>query len=432
MWLPPQAARRSRRGGPRSGPTSTARRPRALPLRAPRAEARPGEAPRSPRDTAATSPGGTSTRARLVGNRRIALDVGCDRGRRGREGAREHHPEALAPQSRSGQQARRLELGAQVVLRQPAEEIDPVKREPLPAREPAHGQRVGADDAKARLGLSPHLRPRAQKDLQALAPLVAADEDDVAVSPTRVGVFGEQDPVRDHLHRPAGVRLGRPPRELGHRDPVIGPIDRDSPRPPGQRIPAELLAGSVEGGDRRAVGDDEREGGEDRRVRLVHVDDVEALLREDPPHPQHRGRGENDVRKRGVRRHDHRPPHRDDVIRRAGVPAFLRVQEPRQAPRRIVTHEDLGLDTETSERPRLVVSVLLDSPPKRPGVGHDNAHLHGKTIPGPPPGRRVQRARRTVTASGRERSTRHRRQAEATPAPPRYPAVQDRRNSLVL
>ena len=155
MSLPPQAARRSRRGGRaiRSHEycSATSRAP-APERRAPRLVLEKlHDRPRHRRDVA----GRDEHRTRLVGNRRIALDVGCHRGRRRREGAREHHPEALAPQSRSGQQARRLELGASGRPPTARRGDRPVKGEPLPPREPAHGQRIGADDAKARAESEP-------------------------------------------------------------------------------------------------------------------------------------------------------------------------------------------------------------------------------------------------------------------------------------
>ena len=63
------------------------------------------------------------------------------------------------------------------------------------------------------------------------------------------------------------------------------------------------------------------------------------------------------------------------------MPPLLGMEELGQPPGRIVAHDDFRLDPEALECPRLVVSVLLDSPPERPGVGHDDAHLHGETIP---------------------------------------------------
>ena len=52
------------------------------------------------------------------------------------------------------------------------------------------------------------------------------------------------------------------------------------------------------------------------------------------------------------------------VVGRACVAALLRVQKPREAARRIVTHDDPGVVAEPAKRPRLVVSVLLDATQK--------------------------------------------------------------------
>ena len=122
-------------------------------------------------------------------------------------------------------------------------------------------------------------------------------------------------------------------------------------------------------------------GGQDGRERLVHVDDVEALLREDPLHPQHRRRREDDVREGGVGRHDHRAPDRENVVRRRGVPSFLGVEELRQPPGRVVPDDQLGVDAEARQRAGLVVGVLQDAAPERPRVRDDDPHFHGGNIP---------------------------------------------------
>ena len=91
------------------------------------------------------------------------------------------------------------------------------------------------------------------------------------------------------------------------------------------------------------------------------MEDVEALALEDPLHPRHRLRRQDDVRERGVGGRDHGPPHGEDVVGELPVAARSRVQQMRQAPRRVVPDDDLHLVAERLERLGLVLGVLDDS-----------------------------------------------------------------------
>ncbi len=242
------------------------------------------------------------------------------------------------------------------------------------------------------------VRPRAQEHRQALARLVPADEDDVAVAPVRIEPLGQGNAVRNHLDGRADVRLGAAPRRLGDGDAVVDSSRENAPEPPSQRVPAEPLAGRVAGGDDRARCRGERERRENRRQRLMDVDDVEALALPDPAHPHHGLRAEDDVRKRGVGRDDDRSPDGDDVVGRPRVPPLLRMEQPRQPPGRVVAHDDPDVVAEPLQRARLMIRVLLDSAPERPGVGDDDPDLHASTLPA----RQDQTPRRQGRCLGRQ------------------------------
>ena len=183
----------------------------------------------------------------------------------------------------------------------------------------------------------------------------------------------------------SAARRGR----LGNGDPVVDALREDAPERPSERVPAKPLTGRMAGGDDRARGRRERERGEDRSERLVHVDDVERFPLPDPLHPHHRLRAEDDVGERGVGRDDDRAAHGDDVVGRSRVPSLLRVQKPREPARGVVAHDDARVVPEPAQRARLVVGVLLDSAPERPGVRNDDAR---PSRPKPYPSRPIRLA----------------------------------------
>ena len=331
----------------------------------------------------AASPGGTRMPGLVVvGHLRVALDVGGDDRRGAGEGACEHHAEALAAERRRDEQAGGLELGGQVVVVDAAEQVDPVERESLPARQPAHGERVGADQAQARAGPRVHLRPGARG--APAAPLRGSFRPMKTTLPLRPP--GSASGGRS---MPFGITSNGPPmcgsaaRRADSETAIRWSIRLASTpqKSAAERVPAQPLARRVAGDDDRAGGGREGVGREHRRERLVHVDDVEALPLPDPAHAHERLRAEDDVRERGVGGDDHRPPDRHHVVRRPRVPALLRVQKPGEPPRRVVPHDDADVVTEPVQRARLVVGVLLHSAPERPGVGDDDADLHDATLP---------------------------------------------------
>ena len=70
----------------------------------------------------------------------------------------------------------------------------PSSRHAQPREQQPDGERIGTGDRQARAGSPPDLRPRAEQDVQALARLVAAGEDDAVLAPARIGLVGISTP----------------------------------------------------------------------------------------------------------------------------------------------------------------------------------------------------------------------------------------------
>ena len=73
-------------------------------------------------------------------------------------------------------------------------------------------------------------------------------------------------------------------------------------------------------------------------------------------------------------------PTGNDVVRRLVVAPVARVQRARERPRRVVADDRPRLDAQPAERLRLELRMLVDSPPERPGEGHDDADLHAAIL----------------------------------------------------
>src|SRR5215217_2605682 len=125
------------------------------------------------------------------------------------------------------------------------------------------------------------------------------------------------------------------------------------------------------------AGERERGDADRRRDRLVQVQDVKPLLLEHAPDPRNRGGAEDDVRERVVRRDDHRASNRDHVRGRRSVPAETRVQNAREAPRRVVPHDRARLHAQLPEGLRLQLRVLDHRAPEGPRVRDDDPDFHG-------------------------------------------------------
>ena len=167
-----------------------------------------------------------------------------------------------------------------------------------------------------------HRGPGPQQDVQPLARLVAADEDDVLLAVRRDRPRpGSGDAVRDDLERPADVRLGRAAaparrRRSGSRSGRRARARTAAPsryqRPPEECDVTTIGHGVAASAYRQRIG----------ASGSCTWSDVEPLPLEDALHPRHRLRREADVRERAVRRDDHGPPDRDHVVgqRRRGGP----------------------------------------------------------------------------------------------------------------
>ena len=111
------------------------------------------------------------------------------------------------------------------VLREEADDVDPLVGDVEAREEEPDGERIGARDDEAGARPAADLGPGAEQHLQALARLMAAGEDDRVLALTGIRVVGDQDAVRHHLPRPARP-TGRPRRaparrrrSSGRRDP---------------------------------------------------------------------------------------------------------------------------------------------------------------------------------------------------------------------
>jgi hypothetical protein len=204
-----------------------------------------------------------------------------------------------------------------------------------------------------------------QQHVQTLPRLVPAHEHDRVLAPIQLGRLGEQDAVRNDLVVPREPARSGDAGLLGDGDPVVEPVEQESPRRLGEPEPAELARG-MERADERRASHRQRPRADHRGHRLVQVEDVEAVRGEDAAQPHDRPRAQDDVRQRSVRRHDDRAADRYDVVRRRLVPAGAGMQHPRERPRGIVTAQDPGVVAELDQRPRLMIRVLDHAAPERP------------------------------------------------------------------
>ena len=191
-----------------------------------------------------------------------------------------------------------------------------------------------------------------------------------------VGLVGGQRPVRDDLPLAGDPGCNRCARGLRHGDAVVDPLHEEAPERQADLHPPER-PGGVPGGDDRTLREGERGDADRRSHRLVQVEDVEAFLLEHTADARHRRRAEDDVGQAVVRGHDHRAADGNDVGRRLPVPPEPRMQDAREAPRRVIAHDRSGLDPELAERLCLQLGVLDHGSPERPGVRDDDPDLHG-------------------------------------------------------
>jgi len=317
---------------------------------------------------------------RLVGHDvTVPADVGGNHGRRAGERPRQHHPETLAAERRGHQGLRAQQLLGEIVLTEEPERVDPCPVDPCLLQPEPHHQRVGAHDSQPCARAAVDLRPRAQQDRHALPPVVPADEDDPVLAPARLGVLGDQHPVRDHLELAADPARRRLARRVGDRYAPVDPVHQKPPYRQAGVHPAQPTGG-VEGRDDRAAGRRHHRGADHRGHRLVKVHHVEALALEHALDLRHGAGAEHDIRQRAVRGHDHRAADRDHVTRWLAVAPVPRVQHPGEAPRRVVADDRPRLDPEPLQRVGLELGVLEHGSPVGPRVRDDYADLHRPAI----------------------------------------------------
>ncbi len=210
----------------------------------------------------------------------VAGDVRRDGRQRAREGAREHHPEALLADRRRDESLRAEERPRQLVLAQEADDVDPLVRHAKPREQEPYRERIGAGDGQPQPGTPMDVRPGPKQNLQPLPRLLPAREDDsvLAIAGRRRG--RNEDAVRNHLvltGQPASLRLLR---TLGHGDAMVDAVDDETPRAASRRLHPAELAGRMERRDERTARADERRQADRRRHRLVQMEHVEALALE--------------------------------------------------------------------------------------------------------------------------------------------------------
>ena len=214
----------------------------------------------------------------------VALDVRSDDGRRARERAREHHPEALAAERRARRSAfvERSRSVSSSCERKPTMSM-PSSDTAEPGQEQPDRERVGAGDDEP--------RTRSRRGSRATRGAARA-------GPCAARAVRRRPPcARDRRGRPgrgSGRRSGRPPTAPpSHRsaeararsrdgDPLVDPVHQEAPGRHPEPHPAEVARRVVRRDDGRRR---EREGGDADRGshRLVEVQHVEPLPLEHPP-----------------------------------------------------------------------------------------------------------------------------------------------------
>ena len=132
----------------------------------------------------------------------------------------------------------------------------------------------------------------------------------------------------------------------------------------------------MEGGDGGPVPERERRRTEHRRQGLVDMQQVEMLTCEGTPKLWHSPWADDEVRKRPVSRHDHRPSERNHAGRRRTGPALARMEDPAEGPGRIVADQQSDPDADVFQGVHLRLGVLDHAAPERPGVWDDDPDLH--------------------------------------------------------
>ena len=224
-----------------------------------------------------------------------------------------------------------------------------------------------------------HARPGAQEHGQPLARLVPPDEDDVAAPPARIGRQGQSTPfgiTRTGRRRRARRSLVRPPRlRSGSRsawpDPQKAlPIGYQPRRSPAEWHVATGGHGAVASANeesRGASGSCTCTTSKRSRSKILRMRTMAGGLRMRLGSEAFAGT----ITERPTGTHS----------RAGALAALLRVEEVGEAAGRVVSHDDLRVDSQRLQRTRLVVGVLLHASPERPRIGDDDPDLHPPAHP---------------------------------------------------
>ena len=116
-----------------------------------------------------------------------------------------------------------------LLLREEADDVDPVVGDTEPGEQQPHGERVGAGDDEPRAGAPLDLRPGPEQHLESLARLVPAREDDGVLALGGIRVVRDRARRSGRPPRARRASVGRRARPLGDRDPLVDPCLQEAP-----------------------------------------------------------------------------------------------------------------------------------------------------------------------------------------------------------
>ena len=229
----------------------------------------------------------------------VAGDFGGDDRRAGGEGLGQHHAEALAGERGRAEHVGAVQLGPEALAGDAAADVD--RAHQLGVGDVAEDVlAVGADHGEAAGNVLDQGAEGGQQDRQALALLGAADEEDpqlLAARRRRARRRVDVDPVGDDRVVAAVPAATGPGGRLGDGDPGREAVEH----PPGAGRVGDVVGHrlgrvGVEGPDHRRPRAQRRVPADQRRQRLVDVDDVELVgahrpARGDDPAARERRRG---------------------------------------------------------------------------------------------------------------------------------------------
>jgi hypothetical protein len=312
----------------------------------------------------------------------VAGDVRGHDGRAGREALRQHHPEALAAERRGDQQVSRFEHAPLLGVVDTAEH----RHAAIVEQQRLDLVAIGADDRQLRRDVLAQRLERAQQHRQPLALDGLPDERQpqwpVGVGDTRGALLGHDDAVGDDPIAAAEEALRGPRSGLGDGDALVQVVEAaaraeqagDVVRQPVRRV-------AVERADERQPRRRHRVPAQQRRDRLVQVDDVEAAVAQLAPHVEHAARPRGEVGDRPVGLEADRAAERDHVVRQR---ARLRRRAAVQCRREAVVGVVRGQHADVVPLGEEALCQGLDVPSDAAGVGprvrRDQGYAHTREI----------------------------------------------------